>query len=387
MPASTSLFRSDYPGPPNKRQVQTATDLVLPSGTEVFSADTHISVTEDIWYPRFPAVMKERAPRIWCVNGLPTIGIGGKSFLPEPFFAVVEHYGDMPGMSASNIEARMADLDAEGIAAELAFPNELLVLLGYPDLEARELCFRIYNEYIAERQAQAPGRFYAVGVINWWDAKGARTTLSELKALGLRTFWLPLHPGKDADGKPIDYASSAMTPVWEAIEEAGLPVSHHIGEGGGSGYPCQFNAVAVGMVHQVAPFREMFGKYILGGILDRHKSLRIGWFEGGINWVPSAIQDAEYIYASFRHMNNLKIEHDVSYYWQKHMVSSFVVDPLGLELIDRIGIDKVMWSTDYPHNESSFGYSRKSLKQVVDLVGPEVTPQVVGGNVKRFLGI
>src|SRR5579885_3646498 len=243
MPASTSLFRSDYPGPPNKRQVQTATDLVLPSGTEVFSADTHISVTEDIWYPRFPAVMKERAPRIWCVNGLPTIGIGGKSFLPEPFFAVVEHYGDMPGMSASNIEARMADLDAEGIAAELAFPNELLVLLGYPDLEARELCFRIYNEYIAERQAQAPGRFYAVGVINWWDAKGARTTLSELKALGLRTFWLPLHPGKDADGKPIDYASSAMTPVWEAIEEAGLPVAHHIGEGGPQ-YPCQFNAVS-----------------------------------------------------------------------------------------------------------------------------------------------
>jgi predicted TIM-barrel fold metal-dependent hydrolase len=69
------------------------------------------------------------------------------------------------------------------------------------------------------------------------------------------------------------------------------------------------------------------------------------------------------------------------------MASSFVVDPLGLELIDKIGVDRVMWSTDYPHNESTFGYSRSSLKQAVDLVGPKATPQVVGGNVKRFLGI
>jgi predicted TIM-barrel fold metal-dependent hydrolase len=386
MSDSTSVFDSEFPGPPNKRRVQAERDLVLPAGTEVFSADTHISVTEDIWYQRFPAAMKDRAPRVWWINGVPTIGIGGKSFLPEGFLAVVEHYGDMPGMSASNIEARMADLDAEGIVGELAFPNELLVLLGYPDFEARELCFRIYNEYIAELQARAPGRFYGVGVINWWDAKGARRTLGELKALGLKTYWLPLHPGKDADGKPIDFASSAMTPVWEAIEEAGLPVAHHIGEGGPQ-YPCQFNGVAVGMLHQVAPFREMFGKYIFGGILDRHKSLRIGWFEGGINWVVSAIQDAEHVYASFRHMNNLTIEHEVPYYWQKHMVSSFVIDPLGLELIDKIGVDRVMWSTDYPHNESTFGYSRKSLKQAIDLVGPEATPQVVGGNVKRFLGI
>jgi hypothetical protein len=219
----TSLFSSEFPGPPNKRRVQTESGLVLPAGTEVFSADTHISVTEDIWYQRFPAAMKERAPRIWCVNGVPTIGIGGKSFLPEGFLAVVKHYGDLPGMSASHIEARMADLDAEGVRAELAFPNELLVLLGYPDLEARELCFRIYNEYIAQLQARAPGRFYGVGVINWWDAKGARRTLDELKALGLKTYWLPLHPGKDANGKPIDFAGSTMTPVWERLKRRGSP--------------------------------------------------------------------------------------------------------------------------------------------------------------------
>ena len=43
------------------------------------------------------------------------------------------------------------------------------------------------------------------------------------------------------------------------------------------------------------------------------------------------------------------------------MCASFMVDPLGLELVDRIGVDRVMWSTDFPHNESTYGYSDKSL--------------------------
>ena len=48
------------------------------------------------------------------------------------------------------------------------------------------------------------------------------------------------------------------------------------------------------------------------------------------------------------------------------MVASFMVDPLGLELIDHIGVERVMWSTDYPHNESTFGYTDKSLATVVE---------------------
>ena len=69
-------------------------------------------------------------------------------------------------------------------------------------------------------------------------------------------------------------------------------------------------------------------------------------------------------------MFNRPLEHDVRYYWDNHMSASFMVDPLGLELIDQIGVDKVMWSSDYPHNESTFGYSEKSLAAVVDAVGP-----------------
>jgi predicted TIM-barrel fold metal-dependent hydrolase len=133
-------------------------------------------------------------------------------------------------------------------------------------------------------------------------------------------------------------------------------------------------------------FRGVFSKYIFGGILDHHPRLRIGWFEGGIAWVPWALQDAEHLVASYRHMFNRPLEHDIRYYWDHHMSASFMVDPLGLQLIDQIWIDKVMWSSDYPHNESTFGYSEKSLAAVVNAVGPEAAAKIVSGNIKEFLG-
>jgi len=107
----------------------------------------------------------------------------------------------------------------------------------------------------------------------------------------------------------------------------------------------------------------------------------------GVNWVPSALQDAEHLLASYRHMLDRPVEHDVQHYWDHHMYASFMVDPLGLELVDRIGVDRVMWSADYPHNESTFGYSEKSIAMVVDAVGPEKAARVVSGNVKEYLGL
>ena len=91
--------------------------------------------------------------------------------------------------------------------------------------------------------------------------------------------------------------------------------------------------------------------------------------------------------ASYRHMFNHSSPTTSAYYWDNHMSASFMVDPLGLRLIDEIGVDNVMWSSDYPHNESTFGYSEKSLAAVVEAVGPEDAAKIVSTNIKNFLGV
>lgn len=384
--AGTLTYPRDGFGPPKDRRGQAAGSPGLPAGTQVFSADDHISLAEDIFHERCPEALRDRVPRVVHEEGAWTLAIGGRTFLPREFTAVLMQYDPLDGSSTRDLDARLAELESDGIHRELAFPNALLGLMGWPDKEVRELCFRLYNEHIAELQERSGGRFYGVGLINWWDAAGARRTLAELRDLGIRTFWLPLKPGKGDDDKPIDYNAPSLYPVWEAIEESGLPVSHHIGEAPLSS-PCGDNSVLVGMVHNVAPFREMFGRYVFGGILDRHPGLRVGWFEGGINWVPAAIQDSEHLWASLQHMADHPIEHEPAHYWREHMYASFMVDPLGLDLIDRIGVDRVMWSSDYPHNESTFGYSEQSLAAVVEALGPQDAAKVVSGNVTRFLGL
>lgn len=369
-------------GPPIKRRSQLEYDQTLPPGLDVFSADNHISLSEDIFFERFPADMRDRAPRVWYGDGVYHLGVGGQSFYPQAVVEPLSQFEGKPGAAGNDLKARIADLDAEGVRRELAFPNGVQVIWGYRDLEARGICFRIYNEYIAELQERAPGRFFGVGMINWWDAECTRRDLHELKALGLKTFLMPLRPGVNADGQPIDYTSDSMNAIWEVIADSGLPVSHHIGE-----FPLktQYNSTTIGFLHNVATFREMFGSYIMGGILDRHPSLTIGWFEGGINWVASAIQDCQHAIASYKHIHNWNIVRDVEDYWRSRMYSSFIVDPLGLRLLDLIGVDRVMWSSDYPHNESTYGYTRSSINSVLNAVEEQHQAAVLSGNIERFL--
>lgn len=374
-------------GAPKDRHTNVNEANGLPAGTEVFSADNHISLSEDIFYEKFPPEFKEKAPRIWYEDGAYMVGKGkGQTFLPLDFSRVLMQYDDLAGAATTNIEARIAELHQDGVDKELAFPNAVLALFHYPDRQLREQVFRIYNEYIAEIQERSNGHFYGVGLINWWDPAGARRTLAEVKSLGLKTFLMPLNPGKGDDDAIIDYGSAAMDAVWDEIEEAGLPVSHHIGETPPK-TPCENNSVVVGMMINVDGFRETFSKYLFTGILDRHPTLKIGWFEGGIAWVATALQDAEHLLASYQHMFNREIEHDIRYYWNNHMTASFMVDPLGLKLLDEIGVDNVMWSSDYPHNESTFGYSQRSLRSVVDAVGQADAVKICSTNAKKFLGL
>ena len=281
----------------------------------MFSADDHISLAEDIFYERFPESMKEQAPRVMYEDGAWMLGIGRQVVPAREFTAVLTQYDPLPGVAHQRHRgaARGARLRGRPPRSWRS-PTRCSALFGWPDKEVRELCFRIYNEHIAELQERSNGRFYGVGLINWWDADGARRTLD--RAEGARPQDVPAcrsSPGKDDDGKPDRLQRARRcTRVWEAIEESGLPVvAPHRREPAGVAVPST-TASRVGMMHNVAPFREMFGKYVFGGILDRHPGLRVGWFEGGINWVPAALQDAEHLYASLQHMADHEIEHDAA---------------------------------------------------------------------------
>jgi predicted TIM-barrel fold metal-dependent hydrolase len=272
-----------------------------------------------------------------------------------------------------DVASRLIDLDIEGVEKELLFPQRLFGIYMIYDLDIREHIYSAYNEYMATVCAQVPERLYFVGVPNYWNPSAARDSIQRIKELGARGLMVPINPRNDDQGKPINYASAEMDPFWAAAEESGLPVCFHVGEKPPTGGPGEAgNFVLV----QMQGFRSSWGGLTFGGVFDRHPDLKVVFLEGGISWVASALHDADLIYNSFT--MDPKLAMLPSAYWFRNCYATFMTDPAGLELLHRIGADRVMWSSDYPHPESTFGYTRTSIQKVFDATSVENAQKILG---------
>jgi len=357
------------------------------AGARVVSADNHISLGgRDIWREAAPAHLKERVPRVWFDEDkqLWNTTLGGESLA---FFGADDFARSMEGRrGAWDVDARVADMDAEGVEKEIVFPQFLLRLCHLPDLEAREFIFREYNRYLCELQRRQPGRFYGVGVAHYWEPERARDSILEGKKNGLKAFMVPCRPGVYPDGTKIFYGASRMDPLWEAFEETNMPVCFHVGEGTIHGGP---GAIPVSMLINLgAPdFRMNWSEMVFGGVFDRHPSLRVAFVEGGLHWIPGMLQDAEMLREALTTLLDYTPKLPLRDYWAKHCVATFMYDPAGILQLDVIGLENVMWSVDYPHNEGSFGYSGEAIQHIVDRVGATAARKIVGDNALRFFDL
>ncbi len=366
---------------PVHRDPQQRGGVEVPRGTVIVSADSHWTLTQDIFYERFPAHLRDRAPRLWKgEDGAFNWSVNEKLMIPPMVQKVFSNYEPVPG--ATSIKERLHDLDIEGVAKEINFGNAIAMFYTYPDLEVREWVFRIYNEHMAEMQAAAPGRFYGVGLINYWDMARASASLSELKALGLRTFLLPNLP-KGANGAVLNYCLPEMEPLWQAAEESGLPICFHVGEF----YTDGPGGLGTTMMETFGPFRRNLAQLIFGGIFDRHPKLKAVFVEADINWIPGALQSASMIYECFRDLIEPKIAHHPRHYWHNNCYATFMHDPAGLRMLDIVGADRVMWSSDYPHLESTFGYGWSAIQAVLDAVSADAARDILGGTALKVFNL
>jgi predicted TIM-barrel fold metal-dependent hydrolase len=90
------------------------------------------------------------------------------------------------------------------------------------------------------------------------------------------------------------------------------------------------------------------------------------------------LHDADMIYNSFPTSVSPRLAHAPSWYWRAHCYATFMTDPVGLELLHRIGPETAMWSSDYPHQESTFGYTRGAIEAVFRACSVEDAQAILG---------
>jgi predicted TIM-barrel fold metal-dependent hydrolase len=126
---------------------------------------------------------------------------------------------------------------------------------------------------------------------------------------------------------------------------------------------------------------------IYGGVFDRFPKLRIGLIESGVGWIPWACEYMDRTWHMQRHWTECNIKHAPSYYFDQNMYASFISDPVGVELRHHSGCKNIMWSSDYPHSETTFPHSHKVIADNFKGVPLAERDWIIAGCAKKFYGL
>jgi predicted TIM-barrel fold metal-dependent hydrolase len=349
------------------------------------SADSHVLEPLD-WTDLMPPKYRDRAPKNWVDEEGRTHWSYNNIEVKGGFDPCVME--GRPGIG--DMESRRDDLAAEGISKEILYPQRSFALLSGQrggDLgnifEADEdyvLAYvRAYNTYVAYIARRHPGVLYPAALINFWDPEQIDDQLAEVREMGFKAIVFPTAPAG------VRYNDPAYDRVWSAIAASGFPLTFHVGEkpditGWGS--------IGASLVMAFHPFRKLWSTLAFAGVFERHPDLKVVFTEGQIHWVPGALEDADYIYRNYGSVLEPRLPHPPSEYWFTNCQATFQYDPVGLRLLDRIGPDRVLWATDYPHVESTLGWSRQAAQMVFDAAETEAdAKKIVAGNAVKLWGL
>ena len=124
---------------------------------------------------------------------------------------------------------------------------------------------------------------------------------------------------------------------------------------------------------------------IFSGIFERHSRLTLAIVEFELAWAPNVLSSMDYTYrerhgeALYRFKNGML----PSDFFRRNVVLSFQEDAIGIRLRDVIGVDNMMWGSDYPHSESTFPRSRQTLAEILEGVPEDEQAKIAGGNTAR----
>jgi predicted TIM-barrel fold metal-dependent hydrolase len=179
-------------------------------------------------------------------------------------------------------------------------------------------------------------------------------------------------------------------PIWKAVNDVNLPLHFHT-------FPAVPPGVMekqTGLTRRAAFFTIVSGfqmnlvnilAAIVGAaVLERYPNVRIAFGESGIGWIPYALDRMDFEWEDRFHDLGLKMK--PSDYWRRQCKATFQFDRIGTKLIDDIGVETLMWGSDYPHGDGVWPESTRYIDEQFGHLPPDVTRKIVCENAGRFYG-
>jgi predicted TIM-barrel fold metal-dependent hydrolase len=356
-----------------------------------FSADSHVSEPPDLWTARLDRRFRERAPRVetrehdgrlqdmFVYEGFPphrvAVGLAAAALdsSRQEFQRTRGNYRDARPGGWDPVE-RLKDQDLDGVEGEVLHTTLGFRLFWLEDPELQRACFGVYNDWLAEFCRSAPQRLLGLGLISLHDVGLAVQELERCARLGLRGAMIWCSP---PEARP--YSGEEYDPFWAAAQALGMPVSLHSLTGHAeSRTPLNWFLHLVVMHHEV---ERSIATLILSGVLERFPRLRVVSVENGAGWVPFFLEriDLAARVAAVSFPTRLSIE--PSAYFRRQVYVAYVDDPVAVENRQRIGVENLMWSSDYPHSASTWPHSQTIIARDFQGVAPDERRRIVRDNV------
>ncbi len=364
----------------------------------IVSADSHVNPPKDLWLRDVPSSLKDRAPRVestpmgdfWIVDSEISGAIGLDSSAgrkPEEFKPHGLTYKDMrPG--SYDHTARLADMDIDGVDAEVLYFGGPVTQYA-ADAELRRFVVQRYNDWMLELSNAAPSRLIGLAHVPLLDIAEGMRELTRIAKMGLKGFHVDPFPD-ERGGKPL--WDPEYEPFWSLIEDTGLPMSFHIVGPRKSNVREVFMNPTPGVKETfiaIAPISicEVVSTLTFTGILERHPKLRYVLVECGIGWIPYFLERMDQTFNKHRFWTKSVITEKPSFYWYRQGHATFIQDLAGIAERHRAGLHNIMWSTDYPHSDSTWPKSREALEEHFKDVPSDERTLIAGGNCASLYGL
>jgi len=387
----------------------------------IVDVDAHVVEPPDVWVTRLPAKYRDTGPRIeYLPAGQPKLDGGGYIEAPGTDGPPVAwwHYEDhlysvkrliaaagypadeitMGGITFDQMrpgcwqpDARLEDMTLNGVEAQLSYPNYprfcgQLFMRGQ-DRDLALLCVQAYNDWMVEEWCgPSGGRLVPLCLTPMWDGELAAAEVRRNAARGCRAVAFSELP--TYLGLPSIY-SGHWDPLFAACEETGTVVCMHIGSGTRTPQTSDDAPEAVASTIIFGNSAASMSDWLLSGALDRYPKLKLLYAESQIGWIPYLLERLDDVWETHRgwsHSHKFCPEPPSTYYYG-HVYSCFFKDSVGVELLDRVGPDNVMFETDYPHQDGTWPYSRQAAAAQFGHLDEAVVRKLARGNAIRVFGL
>jgi predicted TIM-barrel fold metal-dependent hydrolase len=255
--------------------------------------------------------------------------------------------------------ARLKDMDADGVDAEVVFPTgrTLLYFLSHPDPEFHLAMVQAYNDAMLDFCRADPSRLLPLAAIPRTSVADAVAEMRRAVAAGHRGVHILGYPSNHDRPHPDD------DPFWAAAEALGVPVHIHVrlvpagtptrakGKQGGD----LAGLATTGLLDMPLHVADL----IFAGVCDRFPALRLVAAEAGAGWLPYLLEQMDDRWWRNRNWLPIKLEHEPSFYYRRNWRSAFMIDNYAVRNRHVLGVDNLMWSTDYPHHGCDWPETRR----------------------------